>query len=74
MGRDYRFLIGRQFLADGGLYFVHSLSAGDGPPVVEAALSADDAPSHRFSIGEVIRGLLVEEEIELFNPNYLSAR
>ncbi|MCB1686050.1 MAG: hypothetical protein R3E82_14080 [Pseudomonadales bacterium] len=74
MGRDYRFLIGRQFLADGGLYFVQGLSTGDSPPVIEAGLSPDDPPSHRFSIGDVIRGLLVEEEIELFNPNYLSAR
>lgn len=74
MGRDYRFLIGRQFLAEGGLYCVHGIAAEDGPPVVEAGLSPEEAPSHRFSIGEVIRGLLVEEEIELFNPNYLSAR
>lgn len=74
MGKDYRFLIGRQFRAEGGLYFVHALAMGESSPVIEAGLSADDPPSHTFSIGDVIRGLLVEEEIELFNPNYLSAR
>ena len=33
-----------------------------------------DAPSETFSLSDVIQWLLVDEEIVLFNPNYLSAR
>lgn len=74
MNRDYHFLIGLQFAADGAVYVVRNLAAADGQTTVEA-LSDDEAANPRvFSLRDVINWLLVEEEIELFNPNYLSAR
>ena len=74
MSRDYRFLIGRQFAADGELYVVHGLQIGEGPLAVEASTAEGENSPRIFSISDVINSLLIEEEIELFNPNYLSAR
>ena len=74
MSRDYRFLIGRQFAADGELYVVHGLQIGEGPLAVEASTAEGESSPRFFSISDVINSLLIEEEIELFNPNYLSAR
>ena len=42
--------------------------------VTAPAMVDPDAPAETFSLSDVIQWLLVDEEIVLFNPNYLSAR
>ena len=74
MNRDYRFLIGRPFAADGELYVVQDLKTEEDRPAVEARAGDDERTIRTFSLSDVINWLLIDEEIELFNPNYLSAR
>ncbi len=85
MKKDYQFLIGQRFTADGETYVVRELvSQEDQVFVLAAVSSADDEDivvseaGHEeavrtFRLNEVIQSLLVDEEIELFSPNYLAA-
>ncbi|MEJ2088364.1 MAG: hypothetical protein P8Y69_07795 [Gammaproteobacteria bacterium] len=73
MNKDYRFLVGQRFLVDGETFVVRELTAAEDVTLVEAHhLEALDS-SRTFLLTEVIQGLVVEEEIVLFNPNYLAA-
>jgi hypothetical protein len=83
MNKDYRFLIGQRFAFGGAIYVVQDLTAAEDRTYVTANPSAEDQPddgllqqpaSETFSLSDVIQWLLVDEEIELFYPNYLAAR
>lgn len=84
MRKDYRFLIGQRFAFRGAIYVVEDLTAAEDRTYVRANPSsperaAADALSgegeaETFSLSDVIQWLLVDEEIELFYPNYLAAR
>jgi hypothetical protein len=73
--KDYEFLIGHRFSVEGEIYVVRDLTEDEGGTFVQAGSSDKDQPYPRmFSLSDVIQWLLVDEEIELFNPNYLAAR
>lgn len=78
MSKDYRFLIGHRFALGGEIYVVQDLGAGNDHTLVKANPSAEDgtatASCETFSVADVIQALVVDEEIELFNPNFLAAR
>jgi hypothetical protein len=81
MKKDYQFLIGQRFSVGGEIYVVQDLTDRDEQTYVRAAASTDDivlsepgTSDRLFSLNEVIQSLLVDEEIELFSPNYLAAR
>lgn len=84
MRKDYRFLIGQRFAFAGAIYVVQDLTAAEDRTYVRANPSfpeqaGADAPTgedavETFSLSDVIQWLLVDEEIELFYPNYLAAR
>lgn len=88
MRKDYQFLIGQRFSVDGVTYVVRDLTAAEDRTYVEARSSEQEAgerdsrrrdslpleDSHTFTLRDVIESLVVDEEIELFNPNYLAAR
>jgi hypothetical protein len=81
MRKDYQFLIGQRFSVGGEIYVVQDLTDRDEQTYVRAAASTDDivlsepgVSDRLFSLKEVIQSLLVDEEIELFSPNYLAAR
>ncbi len=81
MKKDYQFLIGKRFSVGGEIFVVQDLSNRDEHTYVHADVHADvpAAPpaednAKLFKLNEVIQSLLVDEEIELFNPNYLAAR
>ncbi len=85
MRKDYQFLIGHRFSVRGEIYVVQDLTKQDEQTYVKAATCGDeiiirevseDQPedTQLFTLNEVIQALLVDEEIELFNPNYLAAR
>ena len=88
MRKDYRFLIGQRFAFGDAIYVVEDLTAADDRTYVKANPSPTGVPAdgaltsqptreadiETFSLADVIQWLLVDEEIELFNPNYLAAR
>ena len=74
MNADYHFLIGRQFSVAGETYIVSALSVMDDRTWVEAHGARSGTRRRTFGLGEVLDWLVVDEEIELFNPNYLKAR
>ncbi len=82
MKKDYQFLIGHRFSVGGEIYVVQDLTDQDEHIYVQAQASAGDdiilsepgKGGRLFKLNEVIQSLLVDEEIELFNPNYLAAR
>ena len=90
MRKDYQFLIGQRFSVGGEIYVVRDLTCQDEFTHVQAeaentldfVLTEPRAQEQRgtqagdriFRLNEVIQSLLVDEEIELFNPNYLAAR
>ena len=77
MKKDYHFLIGQRFSAEGEIYVVQELTAGEEEVVlVEASIAAPTAAenSRTFSLRDVIEWLLVDEEIVLFSPDYLATR
>lgn len=78
MNKDYRFLIGHRFALGGEIYVVQDLDAGKDHTLVKANPSTEDGTStesyETFSVADVIQALVVDEEIELFNPNFLAAR
>jgi hypothetical protein len=73
--KDYEFLIGHRFSVEGEIYVVRDLTEDEGHTFVQAG-SSDKNQIHprMFSLSDVIQWLLVDEEIELFNPNFLAAR
>jgi hypothetical protein len=73
MRKDYQFLIGHQFSVGGQIYTVRGLTFDEERTYVEAHISEQFENSETFSLSDVIQCLLVDEEIELFNPNYLAA-
>ena len=84
MTKDYQFLIGQRFAVGGEIYVVRDLISADDRTYVEVHASENGASengtekesfvSRTFTLSDVIQWLLVDEEIELFNPNYLAAR
>jgi hypothetical protein len=86
MIKDYQFLIGQRFSVGGEIYVVQDLTNRDEHTYVQAAASVNDEivvtepqqplaqDGRLFMLSEVIQSLLVDEEIELFYPNYLAAR
>ncbi len=84
MRKDYQFLIGQRFSVGEDIYVVRDLTSRDEHTYVHAQASdcegivlpepgaVDD--DRLFNLHEVIQTLVVEEEIELFHPNYLTAR
>ena len=85
MRKDYQFLIGQRFSVGGEIYVVQDLTKQDEHTYVKAGAAGDEIVvseatqaqlerSQLFKLNEVIQSLLVDEEIELFNPNYLAAR
>ena len=83
MRKDYHFLIGQRFSVGGEIYVVQDLTAAEDRTYVRANPSLSeraavdtlgDESGETFSLSDVIQWLLVEEEIVLFNPNYLGAR
>ena len=74
MNKDYQFLIGQRFSVGGDIYVVRDLTSGEDRTYVEAQLPEQEDSQQTFSLKDVIEWLVVDEEIELFNPNYLAAR
>lgn len=86
MRKDYQFLIGQRFSVGGEIYVVSDLTRFEEHTYVEANTSEPalaeivvgeagvEASTETFKLSDVIQWLLVDEEIELFNPNYLAAR
>ena len=82
MKKDYQFLIGQRFSVGGEIFVVQDLTHRDEHTYVQAqpsgegeiVLSEPGSAARLFKLNEVIQSLLVDEEIELFNPNYLAAR
>lgn len=86
MRKDYQILIGQRFSVGGEIHVVQGMIEHDGHIYVQAVTSPEDdivvseppaasaQESRLFELNEVIQSLLVDEEIVLFNPNYLAAR
>ena len=82
MKKDYQFLIGQRFSVGGEIYVIQDLTEQDEHTYVLAQASNEEdiilsepgEGARLFKLNEVIQSLLVDEEIELFNPNYLAAR
>ena len=83
MNKDYQFLIGQRFSMGGEIFVVQDLTKRDEHTYVQAGASIDaivvseatqTQNTQLFKLNDVIQSLLVDEEIELFNPNYLAAR
>ncbi len=78
MRKDYQFLIGQRFSVEGQIYEVQSLTNRDEHTYVQAVVwhegeivVGEPQPLEDrllFSLHDVIQSLLVDEEIELFNP------
>ena len=71
---DYQSLVGRDFCVGEDVYTVHEIAwLADYPLVMATPKGAqEDLPgSRRFPVSQVLQWLLIEEEIELFNPNFL---
>jgi len=81
MKMDYQFLIGRDFSVGEDVYTVRDIAWSDDSALVEAHPRNDQnvvslpnvRGSYQFPLTQVLQWLLVEEEIELFNPNFLGA-
>jgi hypothetical protein len=74
MKTDYQFLIGRDFCVGDNVYTIRSVAWMEEDALVEANVKSaeeDAQAQYRFPVGQVLQWLLVEEEIELFNPNFL---
>lgn len=86
MRKDYQFLIGQRFSSGGEVFVVQDLTRREEHTYVQAESSvandivlsepqqAEAQTGRLFEVNDVIQSLLVDEEIELFNPNYLAAR
>ncbi len=67
----YQCLVGRHFAVDEQVYIVGSLRAYQRHTIVEAHKEQDRASTVRFFLTDVLEALLIDEEIELFQPGYL---
>ncbi|MCZ6855154.1 MAG: hypothetical protein O7G86_14690 [Gammaproteobacteria bacterium] len=73
MNLEYQFLIGHQFNLDGKLFKVRDIVVIDQCVFVNAeSESHGQTTARRFPAATAIESLLVEEEIELFSPNFVS--
>jgi hypothetical protein len=74
MKKNYRMLIGCQFAVGDDVYTVCDIVRVDNRTLAEAVASRP-APggreSVRLPVEKVVAGLLVDEEIELYSPNFL---
>jgi hypothetical protein len=75
MNRDYQIgeyqcLVGRQFTVEEEVFVVRELSTDTERTLVKADSERTAGNLRTFFITEVIERLLVDEEIELFNPTY----
>lgn len=85
MKKDYQFLIGQRFSVEGEIYVVrdlikhdeHIFVRGDVATIEDGEIVVAEAgrelPGLTFGLNDVIQSLLIDEEIELFSPNYLAA-
>ena len=80
MKMDYQFLIGRDFSVGEDVYTVRDIAWSDDFALVQAHPKSDQnvlalpgIGNCQFPLTQVLQWLLVEEEIELFNPNFLGA-
>jgi hypothetical protein len=76
MKMDYQFLIGRDFCVGTDVYTVRDVAWHEEFPVVQTDVNDHTHKRrvrHSFPVAQVMQWLLVEEEIELFNPNFLGA-
>ena len=67
----YSCLVDQQFIVGREVYVVSAITVRKTHTVVEAHLWSDMTATRRFFLADVLERLLVEEEIELFSPNYL---
>ena len=77
---DYQFLIGRDFSVGDDVYTVRDIAWSEDAAFVQAHPKSDqnvvpllNLGNCQFPLTQVLQWLLVEEEIELFNPNFLGA-
>ena len=74
MTQNYRMLIGRQFAVGEDIYTVCETVRVENRLLIEAVDSKPSANQRqriRFPVDKVVQNLLVEEEIELYQPNFL---
>lgn len=68
-------MIGRDFSVGDDVYTVHEVAWTENDALVEAnakeRAGEDSLRKRRFPVSHVLQWLLVEEEIELFNPNFI---
>lgn len=71
---DYQFLEGHRFNVDGQVYEVCDILMSGDCVFVDAQFTIDGKTTmRRFPAATAIESLLVEEEIELFSPNFVFA-
>ena len=74
MKKNYRMLIGCQFAIGDDVYTVCDIVRVDNRTLAEA-MASRSAPDRRetlqLPVEKVVAGLLVDEEIELYPPNFL---
>ena len=68
--RSYRMLIDRQFVVGKRTYTVCDVVCVEDQILVEAA-TGKARKLRQFPLEKVVQSLLVEEEIELYQPNFL---
>ena len=74
MKKSLRMLIGRQFAVGDDVYTVCDIARVDNRTLVEAVGSTPISGRRerlRFPVDKVVDCLLVDEEIELYQPNFL---
>ena len=73
MKTDYQFLIGQDFSVGDDVYTIQDVGWTDDTALVEANVKEQvgKASLSSFPVSQVLQWLPVEEEIELFNPNFL---
>ena len=72
MDMDYQFLVGHQFDVDGQVYVVRDILMSGHRVFVDAETTCDGETTQRsFPAATAIESLLVDEEIELFSPNFV---
>ena len=70
--KDYQFLLGHRFDVDGQVFEVCDVLLSGHRIFVDAEFSSDgETAVKRFPAATAIESLLVEEEIELFSPNFV---
>lgn len=74
MNKNYRMLIGRQFAVGDDVYTICDITRVDNRTLAEAVgsnLGPGRRERLRFPVDKVVDCLLVDEEIELYQPNFL---